>query len=52
MVPLDVKGKNGDAMTIEATEISNIEEAWLVDELTGAQTDLVKESYTFTSTIP
>ena len=47
-VDMDVTGKNGDRMTIAITERTNLNEVWLVDELTGIQTDLVKEPYTFT----
>ena len=46
-VNMDVTGKNGDLMTIAITERTNLNEVWLVDELTGIQTDLVKEPYTF-----
>lgn len=46
-VGLDVTGKAGDMMTINATERTNLEEVWLVDELTGVQTDLTKEGYSF-----
>ncbi len=47
-VNLDVKGKEGDLMTISATERTNLNEVWLVDELTGIETDLTKDSYSFT----
>ena len=46
-VDMDVTGKAGDMMTINATERTNLEEVWLVDELTGIQTDLTKEGYSF-----
>jgi hypothetical protein len=47
-VAMDVKGKNGDQMIIAATERINLNEVWLVDELTGIQTDLTQKSYSFT----
>ena len=47
-VEMDVTGKNGDLMTIAATERENMNEVWLVDNVTGAETDLTTDSYTFT----
>ncbi len=46
-VPLDVKGKDGDMMTISAAEINNLGDVWLVDEYNGIQTDLTKDDYSF-----
>jgi hypothetical protein len=46
-VDMDVTGKQGDLMTISVVERINMNEVWLVDELTGIQTDLTKENYSF-----
>jgi hypothetical protein len=35
-------------MTIAATERENMNEVWLVDNVTGAETDLTTDSYAFT----
>ncbi len=48
IVPMDVKGKDGEQLTISATEINNINEVWLIDNQTGAEVNLTKNDYTFT----
>ena len=47
-VALDVRGKDGNSMTISATEFDNIEFLNLKDNNTGVTTNLKDEDYTFT----
>jgi hypothetical protein len=47
-IAMDVKGENGNEMTITATETADIDVIYLQDEATGIIVDLTEESYTFT----
>jgi len=47
-VPVDVRGANGNEMTISLPEVSDFAHVYLSDEATGTTTDLVADSYTFT----
>lgn len=47
-VTIDVKGKDGNTMTISATEADGFEFLNLVDNYTGKTTDLKNSDYTFT----
>jgi len=47
-VPLDVRGKEGDEMTITSVESDDIAFLNLKDNLTGVTTDLKANDYTFT----
>ena len=46
-IPVDVIGKDGDQMTISLTEVGDIDEVLLYDNLTSEATDLKKSDYTF-----
>ncbi len=47
-VPIDVSGVDGENMTIAATEVVGFGDLMLLDNATGAQTNLVMENYEFT----
>ena len=47
-VPFDVKGLDGENMTIAATEVVGFGNLMLLDNATGSQTNLVMENYEFT----
>ena len=47
-IPMDVRGKDGDVMTIAATEADGLEFLNLKDNFTGVTTDLKTGDYTFT----
>ncbi len=47
-IAMDVRGENGNEMTISATETADIDVIYLQDEATGIIVDLTEESYTFT----
>ncbi len=47
-VALDVRGTDGNILTISATEFGDIEKLYLKDELTGDIADLKTETYSFT----
>jgi len=47
-IPLDVKGQDGNPMTISLTEVGDIDQVHLYDNYTGESTDLKKKDYQFT----
>lgn len=47
-IAIDVRGENGNEMTITATETADIDVIYLQDEATGIIVDLTEESFTFT----
>ena len=47
-VAMDVRGVNGNSMTISVVEAEDFQELYLKDEYTGVVTDLKTDSYTFT----
>jgi len=46
-IALDVKGANGDNMTISATAFNGFAHIYFTDEYTGITTDLTRDSYHF-----
>ncbi len=46
-IPVDVRGKDGDPMTISLSEVGDIDEVLLYDNYTAQVTDLKKSDYTF-----
>lgn len=46
-IPMDVRGANGNMMTISATETAGFDKLYLKDEAAGTIVNLVEESYTF-----
>ncbi len=48
IVNLDVRGKDGNSMTIKATEFGDEDHVYLKDNFTGVITDLKSGDYTFT----
>ncbi|NQU32703.1 MAG: T9SS type A sorting domain-containing protein, partial [Bacteroidetes bacterium] len=47
-IGIDVKGNHGNTMKISATELVDFSNVYLLDELTGIDTDLSNNDYTFT----
>lgn len=47
-IAMDVRGENGNEMTISATETADLDVIYLQDEANGNIVDLTKESYSFT----
>ncbi len=46
-VPMDVRGKDGNEMTIAIEEVTDFAEVYLSDDYTGVQTNLMEDPYTF-----
>lgn len=47
-IAMDVRGKDGNEMTISATETADLDVIYLQDEATGIKVDLTEVPYTFT----
>ncbi|OFZ06946.1 MAG: hypothetical protein A2338_02405, partial [Bacteroidetes bacterium RIFOXYB12_FULL_41_6] len=47
-IPMDVRGANGNELTISATETGGLDKLYLKDESTGNVVNLKDESYSFT----
>jgi len=47
MVPMDVRGLDGNEMTIALEEVTDFAQVYLSDEYTGIQTNLMESPYTF-----
>ena len=47
-IQMDVRGKDGNSMTITATEFADFDRVFLKDNFTGVTTDLSSDAYTFT----
>jgi hypothetical protein len=47
MVPVDVRGLDGNEMTIALEEVTDFAQVYLSDEYTGIQTNLMEMPYTF-----
>lgn len=48
LIEVDVKGADGQEMTISMTEVKNLDIVYLKDDLTGIETNLSLEDYSFT----
>jgi hypothetical protein len=46
-IPMDVRGANGNTMTISATETAGFEELYLQDNASGTVVNLMEDSYSF-----
>ncbi len=46
-VPMDVRGVDGNEMTIAIEEVTDFEQVYLSDDYTGVQTNLMENPYTF-----
>jgi len=46
-IPVDVRGTNGETLTISATEILGFGEVFMLDNYTGNEINLSKNDYEF-----